>query len=110
MSKTDTDFTEPAQCKGCFGSPPRTSPRDRSSKQVVFQTPWEEGVSEGLQHLEHIYLSIPTQAPAKKLYYDVLGFAPDARRLHNLQKGSGTIWANIGVSLSFEHYYCRHFS
>ncbi|CAN0576442.1 unnamed protein product, partial [Ectocarpus sp. 12 AP-2014] len=36
--------------------------------------------------------------PAKHLYYDILGFAPDARRAHNIGKGSGTIWANIGTS------------
>eukprot|EP00904_Undaria_pinnatifida_P007652 jgi/Undpi1/4016/HiC_scaffold_16.g07384.m1 len=53
--------------------------------KTPFKKPWNEAAPEGFQHLEH------------QLYYDVLGFAPDERRAHNIEKGSGTIWATLGV-------------
>jgi len=34
----------------------------------------------------------------KAFYFDALGFAIDNRRVQNLEKGSGTLWANIGIS------------
>ncbi|CAM9145366.1 unnamed protein product [Scytosiphon promiscuus] len=65
--------------------------------QALFKSPWDEDSSyHGLRHLEHVNICIPRHSPAKRLYYDLLGFAPDARRAQNIIKGSGTIWANMG--------------
>ena len=73
--------------------------------QAAFKTPWDDGDSSGegrgargLLHLEHVNVAIPTHGPARRLYYDILGFRPDVRRAQNLGKGSGTIWANMGTS------------
>ncbi|CAM9795519.1 unnamed protein product, partial [Hapterophycus canaliculatus] len=48
--------------------------------------------------LEHVNICIPRHSPAIGMYYDILGFAPDARRAQNIVKGSGTIWANMGTT------------
>lgn len=55
--------------------------------------------------MEHVNICVPTHGPAKQLYYDVLGFSPDERRAHNIEKGSGTIWANLGVRQVLLHFF-----
>lgn len=62
-------------------------------------TPWEQDGEEGMIHLEHVTVRVPTHGPAKRLYYHLLGFMPDARRAQNIEAGNGTIWANVGVRI-----------
>lgn len=66
--------------------------------QAPFKSPWNGDRSDGLQHLEHVNVCIPRHDPAKSFYYGILGFVPDTRRAHNIGKGSGTIWANMGTT------------
>ncbi|CAM9591845.1 unnamed protein product [Ectocarpus sp. 4 AP-2014] len=81
------------------GSSGVTSTGLAANYETLFKSPWnEDNNKHGLQHLEHVNVCIPSHDPAKHLYYDILGFAPDARRAHNIGKGSGTIWANIGTT------------
>ncbi|CBJ27429.1 conserved unknown protein [Ectocarpus siliculosus] len=83
-----------ADAAGASGA---TSTGPAAHYETLFKSPWnEDNNKHGLQHLEHVNVCIPSHDPAKHLYYDILGFAPDARRAHNIGKGSGTIWANIG--------------
>lgn len=71
--------------------------------QVSFEQPWQEGTN-GILHLEHVNVRAPNHGPVKQFYYDVLGFGPDDRRAQNIENGSGTLWANIGVRP--RHSYC----
>ena len=41
---------------------------------------------------------MPEQGPALAFYFDALGCALDPRRAGNVEKGKGTMWANIGLS------------
>ncbi|CAM9372188.1 unnamed protein product [Pylaiella littoralis] len=67
--------------------------------EAVFTSPWNgDRSNNGLQHLEHVNICVPSHDPAKHLYYELLGLVPDARRAQNIGKGSGTIWANIGTN------------
>eukprot|EP00752_Nemacystus_decipiens_P014340 g12758.t1 len=66
--------------------------------EAPFKSPWNPIRNGGLQHLEHVNVCIPAHDPAKNFYYDILGFVPDTRRAHNIGKGSGTIWANMGTT------------
>ena len=34
----------------------------------------------------------------KAFYFELLGCAADARKLENLEKGTGTVWANCGIT------------
>ncbi|CAM9301452.1 unnamed protein product [Ectocarpus fasciculatus] len=82
------------------GAAVATSTGPAATYETLFKSPWNEDSNKhGLQHLEHVNgRRMPLHDPAKHLYYDILGFAPDARRAHNIGKGSGTIWANIGTT------------
>ncbi|CAM9209747.1 unnamed protein product [Choristocarpus tenellus] len=64
---------------------------------MPFESTWEED-SSGFHHLEHVNINMPEHGPITQLYFDTLLFAPDSRRSQNIDKGSGTIWANIGTS------------
>lgn len=66
--------------------------------QALFKSPWNGDSTSGLQHLEHVNVCIPRHDPARRFYYDILGFVPDARRAQNIGKESGTIWANMGTT------------
>lgn len=82
-----------------FSSRVRTSaPPSYFLQQAAFKSPWDGESGGGLLHLEHVNINIPKQGPARRLYYDILGFEPDVRRAQNLEKGSGTIWANMGTT------------
>lgn len=48
--------------------------------------------------LEHINLNVPNHDHILDFYIKVLGCGLDPRKAHNVEKGSGTIWANCGAS------------
>jgi len=48
--------------------------------------------------LEHINLNVPNHDYILDFYINVLGMGLDPRRAENVNKGSGTVWANCGAS------------
>jgi len=48
--------------------------------------------------LEHINLNVPNHNYILDFYISILGMGLDPRHAQNVQKGSGTIWANCGAS------------
>ena len=48
--------------------------------------------------LEHINLNVPNHDYILDFYIHVLGLGLDPRRAANVNKGSGTVWANCGAS------------
>ena len=51
-----------------------------------------------LSLLEHVNLNVPNHDYILEFYFDILGMGLDPRRAANVEKGSGTVWANCGAS------------
>jgi hypothetical protein len=48
--------------------------------------------------LEHINLNVPNHDYILDFYFTILKMGVDPRRAQNIEKGSGTVWANCGAS------------